>query len=188
VRAAKAALHVANPPRGAPPLCREAQLAELEAALTAAAAEGRGGALYLSGLPGTGAPPGRNARGRSTQFPRWPSGVFSLCLPPLTHHCVYGTLRQVRWHERDIAVSGTEHASCVPVEHTCRKSLSPDQQGRAAGPRSARARGRPGALAALTGAACAAGKSLTVHEALRRTARAERAAGRRRRAWCPSTA
>jgi len=81
VRAAKAALHVANPPRGAPPLCREAQLAELEAALTAAAAEGRGGALYLSGLPGTGAPPGRNARGRSTQFLRWPSG-HSVCASP----------------------------------------------------------------------------------------------------------
>ena len=54
VKAVKAALHVSTAPAGAAPLCREAQLRELEAALQALAAEGRGGALYVSGLPGTG--------------------------------------------------------------------------------------------------------------------------------------
>ena len=54
VKAVKAALHVSTASAGAAPLCREAQLRELEAALQALAVEGRGGALYVSGLPGTG--------------------------------------------------------------------------------------------------------------------------------------
>ncbi|KAK9840798.1 hypothetical protein WJX81_005432 [Elliptochloris bilobata] len=54
VHEVKTALHVSAAPGGAAPLCREAQLRELEAALQALAAEGRGGALYVSGLPGSG--------------------------------------------------------------------------------------------------------------------------------------
>ncbi len=50
----KGVLHVSKPPGDAAPLCREAQLGELEAQLHAHVAEGRGGALYVSGLPGTG--------------------------------------------------------------------------------------------------------------------------------------
>ena len=54
VKAVKAALHVSTAPAGAAPLCREAQLRELEGTLQTVSAEGRGGALYVSGLPGTG--------------------------------------------------------------------------------------------------------------------------------------
>jgi len=148
VRAAKAALHVSNPPRGAPPLCREAQLAELEAALAAAAAEGRGGALYLSGLPGTGAPPCRAARTLLYATPIWRLGLSSAF--PLTCVSSRGTAA-LRWHSRNIAGSVHERVFCVPRKHSfgsrCRQI--------------SRARGWQEALAALTRATRAAGKSLT---------------------------
>ena len=51
----KAALHVSSAAAGRLPLCRERQAAAVGAWLAAGLAAGRGGSLYVSGLPGTGA-------------------------------------------------------------------------------------------------------------------------------------
>ena len=54
VQAVRRVLHVAAAPLGQVPLCRQTQVADLQAFLGQGIQECRGGSIYVSGVPGTG--------------------------------------------------------------------------------------------------------------------------------------
>ena len=57
VQAVRGALHVAAAPIGQVPLCRQTQVADLQAFLGQGLQECRGSSIYVSGVPGTGLSP-----------------------------------------------------------------------------------------------------------------------------------
>ena len=54
VQAVREVLHVAAAPTGQVPLCRQAQVADLEEFLGRTLQGCKGGSIYVSGVPGTG--------------------------------------------------------------------------------------------------------------------------------------
>lgn len=57
VRQVKASLHVTGAAQGALPICRAAQVEQLQSLICSAVQMARGAAVYVSGLPGTGTLP-----------------------------------------------------------------------------------------------------------------------------------
>lgn len=56
VQEVRGVLHVAAAPSGQVPLCRQTQVADLQAFLGQGIQECKGGSIYVSGVPGTGLP------------------------------------------------------------------------------------------------------------------------------------
>ena len=71
-------LHVAAAPLGQVPLCRQTQVADLQAFLGQGIQECRGGSIYVSGVPGTG----RCSHRLPPRFPHPPSLPPALFPPP----------------------------------------------------------------------------------------------------------